>query len=724
MKRFISVILIIVFTAVLSAGYADLYTGDVDVVSVDETADDAYDDESDTEVGVQNENEENVSAGGNENTGMTEQPEDTASPADSGSEQETEEISADRDEGSDTGEAMPSDDEETIAGDDGEPSIEPETGEEGASGEQGQTGEEPEEDTGSGEDSEEGSEPGADEGSEEGTDSGEGEDTPEQDDPIPDDHDAYILDDEGNRLGGPVEELLALETDTAKVIYISTDEMLTAATDARAFTGVEFEPDPEMFDKNAYTAVISLDSIPADAVPDDVNVFDAAAYCSGAEEDEELPVTVYIRVLEIPIDPPEEEDIAIHVSSEGLRPGVWSNGDVSFGLSGIPDGRSDLTYAVIFYDEKIEELDTDLFVYGDEGITALRFAIMDDYGDMLSVTSLYTLYLDKTAPALTAYVSAEKSYTLCIAASDELSDTLDVSFDGGETWTHIEENVYQDVLVGKKTVVYPAGSIMIRDAAGNTAENDNDIVCEEIKKQSYYWGSGTKQEHSKNETGNDGKAVYSGAELFCAEEGIDVFEIDDRSITFTVDGLGEMDETPLMHCAFAAWQPEEADADGVFGIDSLHTGELTEADDTLILTAVMTANEGEDAYTYKWTIDGYAMKKLANSGIKYIAFSDGSGMIAVPADGFTAGPDYTALKIIGTSSKKFIYTITMTSGEHVPDEDNITEDRLTGITVNVEDSEYTLLPAGEGMYAEDTYTAPLDALDYPYRAYPKGDIID
>ncbi|MBO4367758.1 MAG: hypothetical protein J5859_03510, partial [Clostridia bacterium] len=128
--------------------------------------------------------------------------------------------------------------------------------------------------------------------------------------------------------------------------------------------------------------------------------------------------------------------------------------------------------------------------------------------------------------------------------------------------------------------------------------------------------------------------------------------------------------------------------------------------------------EDDRIYSYRWQFDGYALKTLSNSGIEYLVLCADGKITALPAKGFTSGPAYTELKIGGTSTKRFFYSVAMIPAEREPDETNINGDMEVLITVEVVGSIYELLPGSDEMYAENVWSAPADAVEYPYHTYP------
>ena len=146
------------------------------------------------------------------------------------------------------------------------------------------------------------------------------------------------------------------------------------------------------------------------------------------------------------------------------------------------------------------------------------------------------------------------------------------------------------------------------------------------------------------------------------------------------------------------------------------------APDTLILTAELDANLG-DAFTYTWRFNGEVYRALANSGIKYVALKVGDDIAAFPTEGFTGGTKYTELKMLGVSTRKFDYRLTMKVNLNpgyvsaMSDSDYSQECDLS-IRTEVENMAYELSSSTNSiMYFYDVYLGPEDMLKQPFGAY-------
>ena len=146
------------------------------------------------------------------------------------------------------------------------------------------------------------------------------------------------------------------------------------------------------------------------------------------------------------------------------------------------------------------------------------------------------------------------------------------------------------------------------------------------------------------------------------------------------------------------------------------------APDTLVLTAEADPNLG-DRFTYEWRFNGEVYRMLANSGIRYVALRVGDDIAAFPTAGFTGGTKYTELKMLGVSTRRFDYTVTMKvdlDPGHVSamSDSDFSRDCDLSIRAEVENMAYELSSSTHSvMYFYDVYLGPEEMLLKPFGEY-------
>ena len=442
-----------------------------------------------------------------------------------------------------------------------------------------------------------------------------------------------------------------------------------------------------------------------------------------------------------PVDPSGKEDepapaAAVQVSCEGFTSGTWMTEWPEFRLSGIPEGRN-WDYAAIIYDERIAVLSADRYVPEQEGVYALRFAILDELGDIVSASEKFTLMLDCTPPDAIIEIDENADYTLNISAGDSVSGVAALSVDGGETWIDMEDGgAYAYAAGGPATV--PAGAIRVRDAAGNVFESTEEYALRKTEPEPYdpgYYGGfggggggggggdGAKKPAKTHASGTgEDSGEYDALQLELPEEPMTQLTVGGRALPLTL-ALTEAQESgaPLggeqpFTAALARWTPAPAEGEEAEPLDD------DGAMNTLVLTAEPAANLG-DRFTYEWRFNGEVYRELANSGIQYVALRVGGDVAAFPTQGFTGGTKYTELKMLGVSTRRFDYALTMKVNLDPGYVSALTDcdyslDCDLAIRAEVENMAYELSSSIHSvMYFYDVYLGPPDMLEQPFGAY-------
>ena len=389
-----------------------------------------------------------------------------------------------------------------------------------------------------------------------------------------------------------------------------------------------------------------------------------------------------------PTETPAPTGVTLEVTADEYEPGVWTNNPPVFTLSGIPEGSGEYVYGVFVCNERLILLakDTDSYVPTEEGLTSVRFAILDLMGDVVALSDQYDLMLDLSAPDGPYLSGVDYCDTVCyIEASDSLSGLSDISYDEGETWEPYIE--YEDGLsiVGEKGDTIEAGTIWVRDVAGNISANAEEFTFGKRKRTGGTGGTGTKPIKHVKETMDYSKANYNALELKFSDEPQTQLVAGETTLNLSLsEGAG--DAAKPFTAKLAAWQTDEKAQDKPNAL-------------------VLTAQAGEENSTWRFSGDVY--KLLNNSGVDYLVFSTGEYMTALPTAGFTGGTQYGKLKASGVSTRKFEYTLCQDEAL-----------RETTLSVQVEGETYLLEEdTAQPMYRYDVLVGTTDLMKNPYESY-------
>ena len=521
---------------------------------------------------------------------------------------------------------------------------------------------------------------------------------PEEDDWKPHGEAWAILED-GTKLDGRLQDILnklsekEREDEEAEVFIRTRDMLVVSGIDEEIFDRVTLSPDEEVFD-------------PEKAYYVEWQIQDAAPL--GAEDERTLPsIVVYVTregadkpnigdaapapteaPTQTPSETPAPTGMTLEVTADGYEPGIWTNNPPVFTLSGIPEGSDEYVYGVFVCNERLILLakDTDSYVPTEEGLTSVRFAILDLMGDVVALSDQYDLMLDLSAPDGPYLSGVDYCDTVCyIEAYDSLSGLSDISYDEGETWEPYIE--YEDGLsiVGEKGDTIEAGTIWVRDIAGNISANAEEFTFGKRKKTGGTGGTGTKPIKHVKETMDYSKANYNALELKFSDEPQTQLVAGEATLNLSLsEGAG--DAAKPFTAKLAAWQTDEKAQDKPNAL-------------------VLTAQAGEENSTWRFSGDVY--KLLNNSGVDYLVFSTGEYMTALPTAGFTGGTQYGKLKASGVSTRKFEYTLCQDEAL-----------RETTLSVQVEGETYLLEEdTAQPMYRYDVLVGTTDLMKNPYESY-------
>ena len=549
---------------------------------------------------------------------------------------------------------------------------------------------------------------------------------PEEDDWKPHGEAWAILGD-GTKLDGRLQDILnelsgkEREDEEAEVFIRTRDMLVVSGIDEKIFDRVTLSPDEEVFDpeKAYYVEWQIQDAAPFGAedertLPsivvyvtregaDKPNIGDATPAPTEAptqtptetpaptDEPTQTPTETpapTVAPTQTPSETPAPTGMTLEVTADGYEPGIWTNHPPVFTLSGIPEGSDEYVYGVFVCNERLILLakDTESYVPTEEGLTSVRFAILDMMGDVVALSDQYDLMLDLSAPDGPYLSGVDYCDTVCyIEAYDSLSGLSDISYDEGETWEPYIE--YEDGLsiVGEKGDTIEAGTIWVRDIAGNISVNAEEFTFGKRKRTGGTGGTGTKPIKHVKETMDYSKANYNALELKFSDEPQTQLVAGEATLNLSLsEGTG--DAVKPFTAKLAAWQTDEKAQDKPNAL-------------------VLTAQAGEENSTWRFSGDVY--KLLNNSGVDYLVFSTGEYMTALPTAGFTGGTQYGKLKASGVSTRKFEYTLCQDEAL-----------RETTLSVQVEGETYLLEEdTAQPMYRYDVLVGTTDLMKNPYESY-------
>lgn len=509
--------------------------------------------------------------------------------------------------------------------------------------------------------------------------------------PAPAEIEGWLLDAEGKRLlSGKLEELMMAEGE--QKILVSTDEVIEIAEfPISKLREIELMPDPECFPGGDWRIVCSR----SERLRDEYSAEEIGAWT----DEEFAPLYIWVREeLPQPTDDPAELQLIVH--AENLVTGQWSNLRPSFSMESVGEGSENCDFAVIILDERIAMLSGNSYSPEEEGVYTVRLALMNEMGDIMDRSEKYTLWLDWSEPEMMIELSMQEDRTMHIYASDRVSGVAGLSLDGGESWQEISE-VFS--YTAPKKQIFPAGSILLRDNAGNISANASEI---ELKKIPSY-GGGSGGSVSKDHAEGDGDtSSYSAYTLEIPQGEMTALNIggEEIDLRLVMEKAGK-EERLSFKAELTSWAT--AGAQDNRGMD------------TLLLRAIA---EGQEEII--WKINGAVLRKLYNSDIAYLVLERDGEQLSLPTIGFTGGTRYAELKMMGASTREFDYEVHMSlldpALEQARPGFNQSLRLLPGIWVEVDGERFQMLDreSTPEMYFYDVYCAPDDLTAHPYGAYP------
>ena len=338
----------------------------------------------------------------------------------------------------------------------------------------------------------------------------------------------------------------------------------------------------------------------------------------------------------------------------------------------------------------------------------------DEPGNTASLS--LTLYYDNEAPVLLC--KAGTDYTLNFYAGDAISgfstSQKNVTFNGSATtptWsaqlTLRGQNVYAYAVQYRGAGVIPAGSLGVRDQAGNvTLWGEAITITQSTGSGGTGAASGGSGASGGGSSGGSTRTVshsasdyttvtaYNGVELVVETGTMSTLTIGEQTLNLSLalDGSQPAPEgfDPAFHATFTDWNADNATLDAADTVDTLV---LTAAEDAL----------PSGGYGFVWTFDGSVYKKLAASGIDYLVLQVGDQVAALSTAGFSAGIRYNMYRAAGVASKAFTYTVRMT------------DTGALSLQVSVDGQTYSLTDDETSeFYYYNVYCGTVDMLSHPF----------
>ena len=215
-----------------------------------------------------------------------------------------------------------------------------------------------------------------------------------------------------------------------------------------------------------------------------------------------------------------------------------------------------------------------------------------------------------------------------------------------------EKGGYQFAYQGQKGQAFEIGSLIVRDAAGNSAVYEQRIELQEsdgmISRPGGFGGGfsgggsgGNSRTVSHSASSDSSTTAYNAVKLQVEAEAMSVLIVGDEQLNLSIQAPNAQDKAfqAQFVASLQSWNGQDGDDP-----------------DTLVLEAV-TNGLSEEERDFVWTFDGGVYKKLAASGVDYLVLKVDDALTALSTAGFTAGSRYSLLKTQGVASRAFVYTI-------------------------------------------------------------------
>jgi len=553
---------------------------------------------------------------------------------------------------------------------------------------------------------------------------------------IPEDAEAWFAG-ESATVAGTLQEIVGKLAGGETVNIHTSRTLLVEGASLELLSKVTVIPDPGMFDESYGVYFMPIRKSESQVQSNDApsRPFDSQQLLSLIPSmGDRVDLCVWVEKNETPSQGEEQgqtgEKPVLNVKAKGVESQGWSRTQPEFTLSGIPEGK-DWTYTAIIYDERFVPISGNFYTPAQEGGYNLRFAMLDELGDILALSDEYALMLDWTAPEVEIGEDGTTSFTLNVSATDKISGVDAVSVDGGKTWHRMDEGEYS--VTNQQETTYKAGDVRVRDVAGNIFKSEEEYTVTEAENaegdgedgEGGDSGGGGGSFGGGGSGGGDGKAAlpHSSGD---GDEGADYdaleLELPDEPMKQLTVGGEPMELTLMLASAQEAGAPVGDDQPFTARLRYWEDAAVDDAPNTLLLEAEIDDDLG-DQFTYEWRFNGEVYRLLANSGIKYVALKVRDVVAAFPTEGFTGGTRYTELKMQGVSTRKFDYTLSMRINldpAHVSamTDSDYSEACDLSIHAEVEGKNYELSNSPQSMmYFYNVFVGPEDMLDQPFGEY-------
>ena len=352
----------------------------------------------------------------------------------------------------------------------------------------------------------------------------------ETDAQIPAEAEAWMACEQGV-IYGKLADVIAYAPENTEVFLRLPDAMKVEKAPLKRLSQLIFKADEKLFVDGKYrVAAYGQDPALSEEAPVELD------WKEFEQAQDDAAADLWLQVLKVPDEPqPTEqpEDVQLTVDMGDFRPGEWNTQKPEFTLSGIPEGKN-WSYAVVIYDERIFVLSENTYVPETEGVYTVRFAILNEEGDIVAASERYTVQIDTAAPEVTAMADESASYTLRIDAADAVSGVQALSLDGGNTWIDWDGSESYVYTVSKKTTL-GEGMVQVRDAAGNVWVSTEAYTLDKISSGGGGGGGGgggdgtPAKQHAKNDQETPKDERYNALELLLSDEPMQALTIDGKA---------------------------------------------------------------------------------------------------------------------------------------------------------------------------------------------------
>ncbi|MBQ8093318.1 MAG: hypothetical protein IJ242_07065, partial [Clostridia bacterium] len=347
-----------------------------------------------------------------------------------------------------------------------------------------------------------------------------------------------------------------------------------------------------------------------------------------------------------------EYGCTLNVSAENISQDGWSTKAAVFTLGYTQTEGMPEVSPVFWVQNGDAEVEVDGNVYtAEDGVYSLQFVLKTPEGQELDRSQTYSIKQDTSGPFL--ILSTTDGYGLIVSGVDAVSGAVSVTVDGGKHWSLLtaqKDGTMKRAYQASAKMTIKAGSIMVRDAAGNVTRSIADIQLTSKDELVTLDSTSEKETQSVSKSTSKSSRTVSHAKstttLISAYNGVDLL-VDSGSMSQLTMGDEVLD--------FALYSSENNSSENVQFTARFAAWNVSDGVDTIVLTA----SDALETDAYTWIFSGTVYKKLAASGISYMVLQTGDNAIAVSTAGFSGGTRYAMYRSSGMVSKDFVYAVTM-----------------------------------------------------------------